>query len=369
MFHVWAALFWLRVAGAMAFNLDFRVPSHGVELLYTESAPAAADELVCGNETNSIVFWFGWALFAAQIPFCYMPQYIKLVKAGTHIGMSLPNTICFALVAYLQLLTYVCSTFHETFSCCNLNLYNGWQCGYAMAPFLQTVTAWIGSTLIIYLYFYVFDRPGLVAKNFDPKEEYSACWRQVWATVFVHVVLTTIPIVLGITGGAVDAPGVLNYGKFASLAGSLLIACHWFLQMHETWRMQGIGSLSIFMCVFSVGGSLVSAVVFSTHENGAVVSLPFWVGTFSISMATIYALWVERNANRGNGPEWKGEGPAPLDPVSFIGRTTSGTRSFTGSQGPPEAESVRDDISLQPAAALQQDLLRSAEGAGVAPVK
>lgn len=147
----------------------------------------------------------------------------------------------------------------------------------------------------------MFDRPGLLAKNFDPVAEYSFCLRQVWATVLVHAVIGIIPIALGIIGGAVDAPRVKSYGLFCNGACSALIASHWFLQMYETWRMQGIGSLSIFMCLFSVAGSMVSAVTFYQH-GGWGVAFPFIVGTISISMATFYALWVENNAKRATLP-------------------------------------------------------------------
>lgn len=307
----------------MAFVQHLFPHSSGVELLSVALANVTTDEETVCSEGSNITFWLGWLLFGAQIPLCYLPQYVKLYEAGTHIGLSLPNTICFALVAYLQFLTFICREFHATFDCCGADM-NWWQCGFAMAPFLQTVTAWFGSTYTIKIYFEVFDRPGLEAKNYDPDAEYAACWRQVWATVFIHLFLLLIPVTLVIVDGAVDAPRVRSYGLFCSIACSTLIASHWFLQMHETWRMQAIGSLSLVTCFFSSTGSGISAVVFFQH-GGWVPAFPFIVGTFAIAMAMTFALWVDARAKKGLSPEWGETGPPPpLDALSFVQ-----SRSFT----------------------------------------
>lgn len=287
--------------------------------LVAQHTPHEEGAELCAEGSN-FSFWLGWLLFSAQIPLCYWPQYLKLWQAGTHIGLSLPNTICFALVAFLQFLTFVCQQFHEIFDCC-LPGTNGWQCGFAMAPFLQTVTAWFGSTYTILVFFQVFDRPGLLFKNYNPDEEHAACMRQVWATVVIHVILIGIPIVLYILDGEVDSPRIKQYGIFSNFACSSLIASHWFLQMHETWRMQGIGSLSLFTCAFSSVGSGISAVLFLQH-GGLAVAFPFVVGTFAIAMAMTFALWVDHRAKKGLSPEWGVAGPpAPLDALSFVARS------------------------------------------------
>lgn len=254
---------------------------------------------VCADGSD-FAFWLGWLLFAAQVPLCYLPQYVKLYKAGTHIGLSLPNTIAFAFVAFLTFMTFICHDFHATFDCCSAG--TTWrQCGFAMAPFLQTVTAWLASTYTIKIFFDVFDRPGLEAKNFDPDAEHAACVRQVCISAVAHGVLLVIPCTLVILNGAVDSPWVVSYGYFCNAACSTLISTHWFLQMHETWRMQSVGSLSLLTCVFSSGGSAISAGVFFEH-GGLAVAMPFVVGTFAIAAALTFALWVERRA-------WKGEAP------------------------------------------------------------
>lgn len=323
----------------MAFVQHLFPHSVGVELLSTASTNVTQlvnqhapheDGVHCSEGTN-FSFWLGWFLFAAQLPLCYIPQYVKLWQAGTHIGLSLPNTICFSFTAFLQFLTFVCQQFHDIFDCCMPGT-NGWQCGFAMAPFLQTVTAWFGSAYTIHIFFQVFDRPGLEAKNYDPDDEHAACMRQVYATVFLHGVLIGIPLVLWLLDGAVDSPRIKHYGAFATIACSVLIASHWFLQMHETWRMQGIGSLSMTTLVFASVGSGISALNFLSH-GGIMVAFPFVVGFVAILMAMFFALWVDYRAKKGLSPEWSSP-PPPLDAVSIA-------QSFTGSQpAQPHGEGV-----------------------------
>lgn len=260
------------------------------------SAPdVGSGDLVCetGNDLN---FALGWFMFVMQIPLVYVPQYWKLVAAKSHIGLSLSNCIAFCVVSYLFLINYVCAQYEATFGCCSAG-HGTRACLYGLAPFLQTVTAWIGCVATLGFYYAVFDRPGLEAAGFDPDAEVRSAKLQCSIGVALHLVLALVAVVIAAISGSITSDAVKQYGYAANIACAVLLATHWFLQMYETRKTQCVGSLSILSCVLSSLGCFATAGSFYQH-GGLGVSMAYFVGGVVIAVAVAYAISVERRNQR-----------------------------------------------------------------------
>lgn len=225
--------------------------------------------MACSPLSN-FQFSLGWVLLACTVFLAYAPQWIKQWRRKSHIGMSLSNFLCATLVAFLQLLNYLCCQSQDTFKCCR-GSHTIRQCLAALQPLMQAASACICYVIVVALYFIFFDVQGLVSRGRDGSKEFVFARRKLLvATVILAALILALVALLWATGW--ESAIVWRYGIFNEVVASVILLSHWLLQMWETWSLQSVGSLSVFSLIIGCIGNLLNAYSFGVHGGFAVAA-------------------------------------------------------------------------------------------------
>lgn len=224
--------------------------------------------MVC-EEVGDISMGFDWFLAVLTIPCAYFPQMLKFCQAKSHVGVSFSNLCCICFCNSMLVSGYLSSKYEETFSCCDAE-HSVRQCMGRLGPLVQCLLSLFGGWLVVVFYATFFDRPGLVGIGRDA----AACLkRERWQAAALITLTLLEAAVLGSLAGAAgtfESAEVKLYGDVVNVVLCLFIAMHWSLQLYETWRLRGLGSLSVFAMTFTGLGAALTGVMFV--KDGAVAT-------------------------------------------------------------------------------------------------
>lgn len=198
-----------------------------------------------------------------------------------------------------------------------------------MSPVVQTSTNYIGSLGIILVWFFCFDRPGAVALARDPDQDLRTAKWQLCVTMLVTSILILILVGLAMAGGGFQTPSIRTYGQVMNVADCIGISLHWFLQLRETWLVQGLGSLSGFSLLCNGVGAFVTSASFMIH-GGIWLGAPQLVAGVMMSSCLLSATYYERCRRKSTSGALLGDGDT-VAPTPGIGKDFVVDRTATSS--------------------------------------
>jgi hypothetical protein len=238
------------------------------------------------NFVVSCVLIFGAAFVS------YLPQFLKIHRAQSHVGLSLINWSCSATVNTLMMIAAVSDGGRDDIACCSDAASSTFECLSSLLVLVQQAVQTVCAQVIIVLYVLNFDgeRVEQTGEGNRARE-----WRKTRAIAGTMVAVEAASGVAAIVLGH-SWPHLLGgYGRAASMTASALVTFHWGFQIRETHRVQSPGALSMFsLCVQTLGCGL-TAFEYSKHGGWAVWA-PYVFSATMIGACTLQCLWLEKRA-------------------------------------------------------------------------
>ncbi len=180
----------------------------------------------------------------------YLPQIIVLFIRRTSFGLSLWNQVLFQFQSFCQMATVVLQQL-AVFRCCKV-----WKlsvCSEDLTVVNQQATNFL-CIWIIYLEYVIFHKS---KKHDSDSEKRPESFRKAFGlfllSQFVCVVLAGIALAFVFLLGE-DAEEVKIYADVLSVAASLFTCVAQIPQIHETWMLRSVGSLSVLTLVLQTPG-------------------------------------------------------------------------------------------------------------------